>query len=690
MVNITIKGFEGTSEYNDARILKQIFQASLSRINGEILIIPNATLFGQAVKDIDLIAIGRLENYSTIINTKARTKRFNEYIELDEEMRKVYINDFCFVFETKKHRAEDIQLNGLNLLVRYDNNLKDVTTQSENQKYSLSSFFEDRLNYKPYVCNFIWLRNVSSESIRNLIGTNQRIQNKNNYLPTSFNFQTLVSSACIQNSPFQALDNLGNFRGYPGFSSFNYSQDIDLNKISKVFDLFTIVKNGIGDLTRKKIARITSKLLADQQYAKSIGDKLVIIAGRAGTGKTIKLLTIACDLAINKNARSLILTYNHALVSDIKRTLALADIPDSIDSYSVNISTLHKFFYDILLGFGVGNIIESPNGKKYIPDFINSYKELLKELYSYIENGLINETDIQNLMDSRQEQVSWDFILIDEAQDWEEIEKNVIFKIFGSQKVIIADGVDQLIRGQKKCNWTEKMRLNDFQKTNEKRGLRQKVNLVNFVNELAKKLDINWSLEPKEELIGGNIIIRTKPYDKALHEEVYNSCVKNGNSAYEMMFLVPPNLVKKEKTKDKYGHETICKSFAYLENYKNDGINLWDGTNSDLRSEYVVDLDEHRILQYESCRGLEGWSVVCLDFDDFIKYKTETYEEENLGELALETYEEKRNRFVYLWALIPMTRAIDTLVITLQDKNSYIGKMLKEIHDENPDFIRWE
>ena len=120
------------------------------------------------------------------------------------------------------------------------------------------------------------------------------------------------------------------------------------------------------------------------------------------------------------------------------------------------------------------------------------------------------------------------------------------------------------------------------------------------------------------------------------------------------------------------------------------GINVWDGTSTDLRTQYVVDLNEHRLLQYESCRGLEGWTVINLDFDKFIDYKMQTFEEEkNTNELALESLEEKRRRFVYLWALIPLTRAIDSLVITLNNSNGFIGKVLKEVYEENPDFIEW-
>ena len=106
-------------------------------------------------------------------------------------MRTIFINDFCFVFETKRHRATDIQLNGLTLTVKYNNKRSDVTNQSENQKYSLKGFFEDRINFSPMICNFIWLRNVSWNSIKNLLGDNTNIHDKHNYLPSSFSMAFL-------------------------------------------------------------------------------------------------------------------------------------------------------------------------------------------------------------------------------------------------------------------------------------------------------------------------------------------------------------------------------------------------------------------------------------------------------------------------------------------------------------------
>src|SRR5690606_18197530 len=192
------------------------------------------------------------------------------------------------------------------------------------------------------------------------------------------------------------------------FKSLNYKQEYDFTEVDRIFDLFTKVKQGSGDLTRKKIEHITKEILKDQKYAQAIGEKLVVISGRAGTGKTIKLLTIACNLAENEGARSLILTYNHALVSDIKRTLALAEIPDDVDKYSVNITTLHKFIYELVLGFGlVSNPLNPEEEAKYIPDFISKYQGYLQELIDCIENGLIQEKEIQELMRSKHEKVAW-------------------------------------------------------------------------------------------------------------------------------------------------------------------------------------------------------------------------------------------------------------------------------------------
>ena len=96
-------------------------------------------------------------------------------------------------------------------------------------------------------------------------------------------------------------------------------------------------------VSRSKLEKITkAAILKDQLYAQAIGEKLVVIRGRAGTGKTVKLLHIAHDLCVNQQKRCLILTYNKALVSDIRRLIALAGIGDDITEPTMDVRTDRK------------------------------------------------------------------------------------------------------------------------------------------------------------------------------------------------------------------------------------------------------------------------------------------------------------------------------------------------------------
>lgn len=696
-IKFTIKGNEKTPEYQDALRLKELLEADLValKISGEILIISNATLFGQEVKDVDLIVLGKFEKFAVKgINTEAITYENHSRQHSDKLQRKkrdVYVNDFCFVIETKRHPIESIKMDGQTLLVKYRKHWHDVTTQSEGQKYSLKNFFDDRMNSSPYICNFIWFRNIEWSALKELISENGKVF-KHNYLPSSFNYRFLFQLACIQKKPFIPFDNrTGGLKYYSSYSSFP-RKGYDFLEIQKAFDLFTRIKKVTGKLTRKKIQKITKTLLKNQKYAKALGNMLVVIAGRAGTGKTIKLLNISYDLASQRGDRCLILTYNHALVSDIKRILALSEVPDGVDTHTVQISTLHKFFFELLQGFGIVK-------GRYVPDFLTKYKNYVKELHSYILEGLIDANDIQELMVNRHEQVAWDFVLIDESQDWQEEEKDVIFAIFGKENIIVADGVDQMVRSANRCEWTkglkkegrtsivENINSSKYWKQTETKSLRQKTGLVDFLNAFADKLDVNWNVERSEELVGGKVIITTRAYEKSFHESQVEYLLNQENTHFEMMFLVPPTLVLRDYKPDEEKRE-----FALLQEFSDNGIKLWDGTSKDLRTNYPVELNQHRLFQYDSCRGLEGWTVVCLDFDDFIKYKLETYtEDENAlnGFNEMKTFEERRQEFVYLWALIPMTRAVDRLIINIRDKESEICKTLEEIYNERPDLIDW-
>lgn len=668
-VEIILKGNIGNIEYQDALDLKKIFEdyfrENVKSATGKILIYNSATLFGQEVKDIDLVVIGSLQKFP--LNIKFKTDKDQTF-----KKRSIFINSFCFCIETKRQTSRDVYREGLNILVNYKNKKSDVTTQSEKQKYSLKNYFYERLGYNPYICNFIWFRNFNKDNIKELLGT----EYNHNVLYNDFSMGWLFQLACIQ----KEIKEENNLK----FSSFRSNFDDDS---PEVFNLFEEVKNNIGELTRRKIETISKKLLGTQKYAEEIGEKLLEISGRAGTGKTIKLLRLACDLATNKDKRCLILTYNHALVSDIKRILAIIGIPDGVDNYTVRISTLHKFIYELMIGFDINTI--QKGDKIYVPGFITNYEKNISDLFQYIDNGLIEERDIQKLMKSRHDEVNYDIVLIDEAQDWLEQEKIILYKIFSPERIILANGKDQLIRRPKYCNWTSGIDSGKIKKDSSNKNLRQKKNLVDFINLFAENFGINWNVERSEEMNGGNVKILTKGFSKEVYDEESKYLMNNGNIAYDMLFLAPPNLVKRTKVIDKSGMEKEKREFVFLDNFKKMDINLWDGTSTDIRTEYPVDPKQHRVLQYDSCRGLEGWIVTCLNFDDFFQYKFDTFvEDTSENTLALESLNDKRLKFAYIWTLIPLTRAIDTLVITLRNKNSNFSQKLKEL-SQDFDFISW-
>jgi len=673
-VKITIKHFgDTTKESPEKQAAKQLaerfkteFDLNYKQAQGEVMILSNLTLFGQEVKDIDILIVGFLNNFKLKVECKSK----NPIGEISNTSEKnIDVNSFCYIVELKDHPIDRVQTNGLNLQVSYKDGWHDVTTQSEKQKYSLVNYFTDNLGFKPYICNFIWMRSINSTDYDRLIHLKET-----NVFSSEFTFEDLIQKSTYQLLPYQPINSTTSFINC---ISNEYKQDFDRNKILDVFSLFEEVRKTCGSLTRQKIELLSKKIIEEQKYIDKIGDKLTILAGRAGTGKTVKLLQIAVELATKEDVRCLILTFNHALVSDIRRLIALSGIGDSIDSSTVQINTLHSYFIGLLNGFGVinGGITEN--------NFIAEYANKIEELTQYLQENIFTQDDIIQFLQKNYEINGWDYILIDEAQDWSENEKNILFRIYGKEHIIVADGVDQFMRSGEKQNWARGLKQNtDFYKKTEEKGLRQKYNLVNFVNQFAAECNLSWKVEPNSFFVGGRVIIYCKQYTTDFHNQLYKQCKDNGNAAYDMLFLVPPQLVESDA-------DGKNKRFSRFETFRNNGICLFDGTNSNLKTKYPVNINECRLFQYDSCRGLEAWTVVCLQFDELIKYKLQTWKDDGKEPLGLSSPEERRNNFVKLWSLMPLTRAIDTLVITIKDKESDTANLLKKLAEVNSDIIEW-
>ena len=73
----------------------------------------------------------------------------------------------------------------------------------------------------------------------------------------------------------------------------------------------------------------------------------------------------------------------------------------------------------------------------------------------------------------------------------------------------------------------------------------------------------------------------------------------------------------------------------------------------------------------------------------FLEEKNAEYQDGAVDILMLESPEERKKKYLYNWAMIALTRAIDTLVLTIQDPASETAGFLREIAQEHPDFVCW-
>ena len=657
-INCKAETGTGSAEIDAAKEIGERFQKyfdTLKGANGQLTIFASIKLYGYPRNDFDIVVIGDLNNCH-LRKRFNHCKKYNkdtdshEFVDIDS----LLVDSFICIIELKDFKAEKIWKEGTHYWGNYQrtNNDEDITDQADEQKYSMVEYLHDTLHINPYVLNSIYFRAIDRDSLNRLRGCEKDIA-----LPSDFDFEDFVKVMLLQT-------NVKYYKGNYHLACFNK----DCHEIEKLTSEWRTRRTPQG-VTRTKFEAVTNNNfnLADLQI--QAGDKFSILSGRAGTGKTVKLLQLAFHLANeDKGNRCLLLTYNHALVSDIRRLIDFSEMPSGLGDRTVDIQTRDSFFVQLMQSCDI-----VPQGIIDPDNFDQIYNDGLKKFYNFIVKEL-SENDIDTLKELTNAKIDWDYILVDEAQDWESIHRDILFKIYGSHKIIVADGVDQFICSYDRLNWDENLNKESVAKPKEMvLELREKANIVRFVNDYAQKQNIKWHVKPNPSIPGGTIKIY-REYNTDIHIDLLKNCEKNGCEKYDILILFPPCDMKNDKS-----------GFRLAEAYAQNNINIFDGSRKDLRRIYPS-VGQSRVFQYDSCRGLEGWCVVCTKFDELIKYKL------NDANLKVKTHgldtERAKKDFVNLWSLMPLTRAIDTLIITLNDPNSEVGEILYELSLTHP-FVEW-
>jgi hypothetical protein len=614
-------------------------------------IIPKVQCFGQRVRDIDIVVLAVLPAHA----------RYRPSFRIGESERgpilpaDVWVRNMCLVIEVKGQPPEGVRFTGTHAFVRYFHDgaetWSSATSQNEDQKYSLKNYLEQHRIASPWVTNLIWFRQLTNADLptrpHNMLGHN-----------SSWDLFLNV------------LGQQRTARYVPSERRYEIDAGVGTSTIDAAIHFLTRTVTPTA-LDRLRMDRIVRSALREE-WADLIGRKLLIFRGRGGAGKTMLMLQLAYRLFADHVARVLLLTYNRALVSDLRRLFTLIGLPEDVACGSVQVRTIHSFLAQALRSLQVYD-----GGD----DFLDRYDEYVRLALEYIRSGAITTVDLARLRSEYPSTFDWHYVFIDEAQDWPEQERDLLRFFFPTERCAVADGVDQLVRQNVRTDWTAGLAADAWHRVRLAKSLRMKAGLASFANAFARALHLGgWEVEVNDGAPGGRVIVVEGAYfdHLDLHRRVVEEARAAGNEPVDLLVCVPPNLVCGTQTD---ARTTVTSAF------ESTGTEVWDGVSGAVRGTFPTSSVQLRIVPYDSCRGLEGWAVLNLGCDDFYAYKIASYRPSASDTEPLDSQEAAR--FAARWMMIPVTRAIDTLVFQITDPYSPVGEALHRVAEWLPDVLEW-
>jgi hypothetical protein len=656
---IEIIGHSGTPEYEAALKIRSALASYWPGIEespaeqDHVNIAANTKLAGYKVSDIDVVIAAKFARGRFMVPKSTLKDKDGRRVA----GAKIRVFSLVAAIEVKGHDASGLSINNGGVSVTYKEGSKSATDQNDAQAQALKSYFSDITRQNPWVYRSVLLNGI-------------------NELPKDRGRQVPDAGAVAANFDFAGL--LCSMVGVHGIGKIGNEYTISSGRPETIelilsASIFTQVLP--SNLDRKKMDRIAARPPEALELADEIGVERVHTRGEGGTGKTILLAQAAHEAFRSHGKRSLFLTYNHALSADIQRLLALLGVPSSGESGGVDVRTVMSFIYSWLRRLGAIDANEDL-------DF-DRYGEQCEKALEFYENGLLSDEDIASAKSANFEEFDYDAILVDEAQDWPQPEADLLIRLYGGQKISLADGISQLVRG-KATNWRSSVRDREGTKNLPLHEcLRMKSNLGQFANAVAERAGLNWRITPNSQAAGGRVIIRDGSFHEMaeLHRDLLAKASSEGCEPIDCLYCVPASSVRTR------GNRRVSLLGIAMEGRN---LSVWDGVDEVSRRDYPRSTTDNRIVQYDSCRGLEGWVVVLDALDDFWEIKYRDAISKPFSSAAAMDPEEGARRTAWTWCMMALTRPIDTLVITVKDPDSVVSQVLKRIAETHPDIAKLE
>lgn len=646
---IVVTGTESTSEFVTAIAVRDALAALWpgspeSPEDEELIrISAGAKISGYKVADIDILIAAKLRPGRAFIPRRVLRDRNGLRIEAA-----VKTQSFVAVLEVKDHDPSRVRITGDSIEVHYTGDgaskWSSAVQQNVDQVHAIKAYL-DHQHADVFVYRAVIMRGFDKRPCAGALGA-------------TFDGHAFLT-ALAETVPLLGQGAQAIMRSGP-------PQIIDKVLAAPVFRTLKPTS-----LDRKRMDRLAVRDPMVDELLASLGSKMLRLRGRGGTGKTVMLLQVAWRAYDERAARSVVLTYNHALASDIRRLMALMNVPSDPAEGGIAVRTVMQFVTSWLARLGLLDREE-----EWVE---GGYEAKCAAALEMISQGALTPADIESVKVADPAGFAFDYVIADEAQDWPDPELELIKALYAPERICLADGVDQLLRGGA-SNWERGVLSEQRAIVPLKRCLRMKANLAVFANTLAERADVNWKVEPNTDAPGGRVVIVTGPLvaQRTLIDEMIGAARSAGNEAIDLLFCVPSSGVVRIDGRASSRLASALKSWSY---------EVWDGADDVQRRDFPRSQHSLRIVQYASCRGLEGWTVLLDGLDaQWNAARADAARNPRLGS-GFGDADQEAAAAAWRNCLIPLSRAIDTLVIGLEDPESPAGKVLLNTARALPDIV---
>ncbi len=653
---ITVFGQDETSERRGAERLRELAAlwapAAVKSGQLHIDIFCNVTKPGSGYRDIDIL----LSLWS---------EGGDKFPAIAYSGRSIAIRDVVALLELKDHGPGRVEFTRTSLTVLYASGPENVTEKLKGMPGQFKAFLKKRgLPYEPRIGTAAWLTRVAHDCA-----------------PVGFDNATVVFADATFNGFVHAIIESGvEPRKLPD-GSFELTSYDGLGK-----GLPQSLRKVFGEiLPARQIGRRSFDVAFDawfkgKDYAKDVGRKMFLVKGGAGTGKTIVLLRMLRDLIADENAAVIFTSYNVALLGDLRGKMMAwkrVEFSEYLADGRLTLSSVYELIAAVAQVLSV-----DMEGGEVKANFERRSAWLNRVRATYDELGL-DARDLFAAEWNERYETSFEstFIAIDEAQDLLPLERDLLIRIFGHERILVAFSDYQVSRVGKPTRWE---RPKDEQRVVKLTTVQRSFSLLTeFSKVFAQEhgLDTEDARQATTSFTGGKIAVVEGDYFRSgqLHERLAADLSSLGNQPIDMLFLVPAG--------DGRWMQAEASTIGALEAA---GVAVWDGTDPNVRRRVQTHESQVRLLNYQSGRGLEAWTVVARGLDVYYDWLMDKRPDFDLQEHLFPAEREiEAHRQCVRRIMMPLTRAVHTLVIEIRDPQSAFAQHLRRATDRFTDDITW-